>query len=73
MVKVHCIEYMSKALRNVTRSTFAAELLAACDSVDLGILIVLMLHEIAVGRVSADAAREMRIKGGYSRPYGFAG
>ena len=66
--RVHCIEYMSKALRNVTRSTFAAELLAACDSVDLGILILLMLHEIAVGKVPAITAREMRIKGGYSIP-----
>ncbi len=42
----HILEYLSKAIRHVSRSTFAAELLASCDSVDLGILINLMLHEI---------------------------
>ena len=65
---VHCIEYMSKALRNVTRSTFAAELLAACDSIDLGILIQLMIHEIEVGPVTASEARDLRMRGGYAVP-----
>ena len=65
---VHVLEYMCKALRHVTRSTFAAELHACCDSADLGILINLMLHEIERGPVTKSTAREMRDAGGYAVP-----
>ena len=62
------IEFLTKTIRHVTRSTFAAELHAACDSVDLGILIMLMLHEIQCGLVSKSDARVLRDKGGYAIP-----
>ena len=62
------LEYQTKALRHVTRSTFSAELHGACDSVDLGILILLMLHEIKSGPVTKSQARNLRDNGGYSVP-----
>jgi hypothetical protein len=65
---VHILEYMCKALRHVTRSTFSAELHASCDSADLGILVNLMLHEITSGPVTSSKAREMRDSGGYAIP-----
>ena len=65
---VHLLEYLCKALRHVTRSTFSAELHAGCDSADLGILICLMMHEIAFGTVSKAQARAMRDEGGYGIP-----
>ena len=62
------IEYMSKALRHVTRSTFSSELLAACDTIDLGLLIVSLLHELKSGTSSMADMRKMREEGGYSVP-----
>ena len=64
----HMIEYMSKALRHVTRSTFSSELLAACDTIDLGLLIVSLLHELKAGPSSATNMRKLREEGGYSIP-----
>jgi len=65
---VHVYEYLSKAVRHVTRSTFSSELHAACDSADLGILILLMCHEIKSGPISKAQARALRDDGGYSLP-----
>jgi len=65
---VHILEYLSKALRHVTRSTFSSELHASCDSADLGVLILLMLHEIESGPVTKAQARQLRDEGGYSMP-----
>ena len=65
---IHLFEYLCKAIRNVTRSTFSAELLGACDSADLGILINLMQHEIHSGPGSKEQARILRDKGGYAMP-----
>ena len=65
---IHLFEYLCKAIRNVTRSTFSAELHGACDSADLGILINLMQHEIQSGPVSKEQARILRDKGGYAMP-----
>ena len=65
---VHVLEYLSNALRHVTRSTFSSELHAACDAADLGILINLMLHETECGSVSASQARSLRDAGGYAIP-----
>jgi hypothetical protein len=65
---VHVLEFLSKSIRHVTRSTFSAELHSACDSADLGILLLLMLHEINVGAVSKAQARTLRENGGYSLP-----
>jgi hypothetical protein len=65
---VHILEFLCKAVRHVTRSTFAAELHACCDSADLGILILLMLHELAKGPVTKAQARALRDDGGYAIP-----
>jgi hypothetical protein len=65
---VHLLEYLCKAIRHVTRSTFSSELHAACDTADLAILICLMLHEIAHGPVTKAQARAMRDEGGYGIP-----
>ena len=62
----HTVEYMSKALRHVTRSTFSSELLAACDSVDLGLLIITLLHELEKGPITCTKHRELRENGGFS-------
>jgi len=63
---VHLIEFLSKTIRHVTRSTFSSELHAGCDSADLGVLIGLIMHEIQVGPVSATEARSLRLHGGYA-------
>ncbi len=65
---IHVLEYLCKAIRHVSRSTFAAELHASCDGVDLGILINLLLHEIEKGPVTKSVARDMRDTGGYAIP-----
>ena len=65
---IHLLEYLCKALRHVTRSTFSSELHACCDSADLGILILLMLHEIEKGTVTCAQARQLRDEGGYAIP-----
>jgi len=64
----HILECVCKALRHVTRSTFSSELHACCDSVDLGILILLMLHELEKGPVTKAQARQLRDEGGYAIP-----
>ena len=46
---VHVLDFATKALRLVTRSTFSAELLGACDSFDLGLMILYILNEIHRG------------------------
>ena len=65
---VHVLEYLSKSLRHVTRSTFSSELHAACDAADLGILIALMMHETETGAVTCAQARQLRDCGGYKIP-----
>ena len=65
---VHVLEFLCKAIRNVTRSTFAAELHAACDAADLGILLQLMLHEVTHGPVSSTVSRDLRTYGGHNVP-----
>jgi len=57
---VHVYEYMTKALRHVTRSTFASEFLSGCDCADMGFLINLILHELAHGEIDKSHARGMR-------------
>ena len=60
---VHIIDYLSKAQRHVTRSTFAAELLSAGDAIDHGLLLSQMLLEIPRGPKTAAEAREQRNRG----------
>ena len=54
---VHVLDYICKAQRHVCRSTFAAELLGACDAADQGVLIAQMLYEISHEVLSASDAR----------------
>ena len=55
----HLVDFVSKAQRHVTRSTFSSELFAATDSVDVGLLHSIMLHELKSGVVSTGLARQM--------------
>jgi len=65
---VHVYDYATKALRFVTRSTFSAELMGACDSFDHGLLIMFILQEILNGVPSKAEARTRREQGGFSVP-----
>jgi hypothetical protein len=65
---IHVLEYICKALRHVTRSTFSSELHACCDSADLAILILLMIHEMLSGTMTSSQARHLRDHGGYCIP-----
>ena len=60
-----CLQATAK---KVVRATFSAELMGACDSVDKGILLSQMLHEISTGDCSIDGARQGREHGGYCVP-----
>ena len=55
----HMIDFVSKAQRHVTRSTFSAELFAATDATDSGLLHTIVLHELKHGVLSSDDARLM--------------
>lgn len=55
----HLIDYVSKAQRHVTRSTFSSELFAATDAVDIGLLHSIVLHELRQGIVSSCEARQL--------------
>ena len=59
------LDWACKSQRHVTRSTFSAELLAAGDAADHGILLSHMIHELEHGPMTALAAREKRMEGGY--------
>jgi hypothetical protein len=61
----HIIDYCCKQQRHVTRSTFAAELFAACDAMDHGLLLATMLHQVQVGAVDCASARQLREFGGW--------
>ena len=61
---VHILDYAARKQQHVTRSTFAAELFAACDGVDHAWLISLTLHEIERGCPGASEARRLREEGG---------
>ena len=65
----HLLDYVSRAQRHVTRSTFAAELFSACDACDHGILVALMLREISKGVGDRSSARLLREVGGYAMPF----
>ena len=58
-VSCHFIDFVSKAQRHVTRSTFSSELFAATDSIDIGLLHSLTLHELASGIVSTSQAKSI--------------
>ena len=62
---VHIVDWACKSQRHVTRSTFSAELLAAGDAVDQGILVSHLLYEVEHGPMNAKQARDRRMEGGY--------
>ncbi|MCP4853985.1 MAG: hypothetical protein GY903_05790, partial [Fuerstiella sp.] len=61
----HLLEFSAKRVRHVTRSTFSAELFAACDSVDTTLLLAQLLHDIWTPQQSFGGARRLRESGGY--------
>ena len=62
---IHIIDWACKSQRHVTRSTFSAELLAAGDAADQGILVSHLLYEIERGPTDMSTARNLRLDGGY--------
>ena len=64
-VPVHLIEVARRSQKRVTRSTFAAELLAAGEAADQGLLTSHMLYETEYGVLSAREARERRSSKGF--------
>lgn len=53
----HVLEFVSKAQRHVTRSTFSSELFAATDAIDMGLLTRLALHELQYGPMNDNLAK----------------
>ena len=66
---IHLVDWVCKSQKNVTRSTFAAELLAGGMAADAGILMSNLLCEIEKGPLSVTRARELREFGGYIPVY----
>ena len=64
----HLIDFTARQQRRVTRATFTAELLSACDAQDKGFLLAQMLHELASGDTRCSTARQLRDHGGYAIP-----
>ena len=63
---VHVLDWACRRQRHVTRSTFAAELLSAGDTVDQGVVISQMIHEIENGYLSPTESRKLREEGGFA-------
>ena len=59
------LDWVAKAQRHVTRSTFAAETLAAGDAAGHGILVSQQLQEVEQGPLTPLDARDRRMEGGY--------
>ena len=64
----HLLDYYCKKQRHVTRSTFGAELYAACDAADHCMLLAQLLHEVEHGSMTAAEARQYREHGGWKVP-----
>ena len=56
-VKCHLLHSVSKTQRHVTRSTFASELFAATDALDVGLVLVLSLEEMLKGPLTWEKAK----------------
>ena len=56
-VRCHLLEAQSQSLKHVTRSTFAAETLAAVGAVDGAVPLLTSLEEVAKGTLSTSEAR----------------
>jgi hypothetical protein len=59
----HIIDYYCRKQRHVTRSTFGAELYAACDAVDFGMLVIQLMQELEHGVDNFSTARQRRENG----------
>lgn len=64
----HILDHATKALRFVTRSTFSAELLGACDAFDHGLMVILIVNEIHTGVPNKFDQRNLREHGGFAVP-----
>ena len=62
----HILEFMSRSQKHVTRSTFASELFAACDAMDHGFLLAVILHQVQTGQCDISTARQLRERGGWA-------
>ena len=56
----HVIDYVSKRIRFVTRSTFSSELFALCDACDYSMLLRQVMHEFTHAPLTATTARLLR-------------
>ena len=66
--RAHVFDFASKALPLITRSTFSAGLLGACDPFDLGFRTLHTLNEITHGVPPTLDMRALRKKGGFVVP-----
>jgi len=64
----HVLDFATKALRLVTRSTFSSELLGACDSFDHALMIMFILNEIVRGVPTKLDQKTLREHGGFAVP-----
>ena len=64
----HVLHVIGRSQRRVTRSTFTSKMLACCDTADMGLRIVQLIHEINTGIVSFSESRLRRERGGYAVP-----
>ena len=64
----HVLDFATKALRLVTRSTFSSELLGACDSFDHALMLLFIMNEISRGVPSKLDQKAFREHGGFAVP-----
>ena len=57
---VHVIDFLTKRVGNVTRSTFSAELFSLCDACDHAMILRQICHEFVTGPITAMEARDLR-------------
>lgn len=62
----HILEYVSRSQKHVTRNTFASELFAACDAMDHGCLLAVILHQVQTGQCNVATACQLREQGGWA-------
>ena len=55
----HLIDFVTKRVSNVTRSTFSAELFSVCDAGDHAMILRQIVHEFEHGPLTADNARAL--------------
>ena len=55
----HFIEFVTKRVSNVTRSTFSAELFSVCDAGDHAMILRQIIHEFQHGPLTATDARAL--------------